>query len=88
LSSEFNGYVLRDAREYRNDDGKSYPVIPDISDPILSVAYICEAWCSVFSSKAKTTTSARAAELDIVECEIRRHKMVRLSNVQRLIADL
>jgi len=85
MSSEFNGYVLRDAREYRNEDGKAYPVIPDINDPCLAVAYIMEAWCGVTGKNAKSKASKRAEELGLVEYEIRQHKMVRLSRVSELI---
>jgi len=86
MCAEFNSYVLRDAREYRNADGKRYPVVPDIRDPLLSVAYFLEAWCGVIGRPARSDAAKRAESLGIVECEIRRHRMVRLSNVAQLVS--
>ncbi len=55
---------------------------------MLAVPYILEAWLLETGKDAKAAAGNKAEEMGIVVCEIKRHKMVNLSDVQRLIVEL
>ena len=87
MSSEFHAYILKDAREYRAEDGRAYPVIPDLADPILSVPYVMEAWAQSIGKNARVAANKRADELGIVCCHIKQFKMIRFSDVAKFLAE-
>lgn len=85
MSSEFNAYILRDAREYKGDDGQRYPVIPNLTDPVLAVGYVLEAWANVYSKDKKANAAKRAKEQGFAVCTIQKQTMIRLSDVPKLM---
>ena len=87
-SNEFHGYILRDAREYKNDEGQQYPVIPDLTDPILAVGYIMEAWANVYSKDKKTEAAKVAKQLKMDVGTVKKQTMIRLSDVPKLMAKI
>jgi len=84
---DFAAYILQDAREYRTDDGLRYPVIPDLSDPGISIHYLAEAWANQTGSAYKAKLGRRAEKLGLVIEVIKTHKLVALSDAREVLRD-
>lgn len=79
MSTDFNVFVIQESHNLQ------YPCIPDAQDPVIAVAYLMESWCKLESKSRIAEWNKRARDMGLMECEIRRFVMIKLSNARKLL---
>lgn len=81
MLTEFGAFTLKDCRE------KKFPCLPNPLDPVLSIRYLAEEWAQLTGDKAFAELGNRAELLGLVVCTLNRHRCIRMSDFEKVVAD-